>query len=315
MQILHESQVLDSEIDRLGHMNVQYYMSRIQAANGTLLAQLGITEEMCKQRGVLLRQRDVYCRFHREQFAGAPLQVLGALLGVSDRHARCYFEIRNSSDEQMAASLVVASELVSIEDRTPVALPTAIIENSPDLPTIAEIPKAGGPRSLKLSQPRLDVTLDALQAQIVDAGPMSMMTGFFEAQVPAAACDEQGFLRPGEPLMFAGRRPNQDEDGSFGPPVLTTDEGHRFGWAIMETRAITFAEPRAHTRIVGAGADVALANKTRQTRRWSFDADSKQLLQIHDSVAVALDLDARRAIPIPRSMRASIEQNFLPDLA
>ena len=140
------------------------------------------------------------------------------------------------------------------------------------------------------------------------------MTGMFEAQVPPEACDAQGFLRPGEPLLFGGRRSDEDAERSYGPPVLRTDEGHRFGWAIMETRAITFAEPRANTRIVGAGADVALADKTRQTRRWAFDADTDQLLQIHDSVAVALDLDARRAISIPRSMRPSIERNYFPDL-
>ena len=126
MQALHESSVLDSEIDSLGHMNVQHYMSRMQLANSTLLKQIGITKELCEQHGTLLRQRDVYCRFHREQFAGTPLQVLGALISCDDEHARCYFEIRNSRDDQLAASLVVASQLVRLDDRTPVALPEVV---------------------------------------------------------------------------------------------------------------------------------------------------------------------------------------------
>ena len=37
MQYLHETTVLPEEIDSLGHMNVRYYMARMERANRILL--------------------------------------------------------------------------------------------------------------------------------------------------------------------------------------------------------------------------------------------------------------------------------------
>ena len=44
MQLLHESTVLPEEIDSLGHMNVRFYMTRMEQANRVLVANLGIDE-------------------------------------------------------------------------------------------------------------------------------------------------------------------------------------------------------------------------------------------------------------------------------
>jgi acyl-CoA thioesterase FadM len=42
MQLLDEAPMLESEIDSLGHMNVRYYLGRVDRANELLLSKLGI---------------------------------------------------------------------------------------------------------------------------------------------------------------------------------------------------------------------------------------------------------------------------------
>ena len=311
MQIFNEAPVLASEIDRLGHMNVQYYMERAGKANAELLRAQGLTPALLAEHTATLRQTDSYCRFHREQFVGAMLQVAGGLLDIDQRRAKVYIEIRNQSRNQIAATFIIDNAMVKLADRTLLDLPS---DRAPiSEPTHIAIPAHGRPRSLHLDPPRTDINLAELQSRIVDLGPIGMMSGQFERAVDAAECDEHGFLREGANLMFGGRRPQPDEDGSFGPPVLRTDEGHRFGWAIMETRSLVFAAPRAGDVLVSIGADVAIAAKSRHSRRWTFRPDTGQLVGINDAVAVALDLDERRAIEIPQSIQSVIKQNYFPE--
>ena len=80
MQILDESDVLESEIDSLGHMNVRFYLSRVDRANRALLEKLGILSGL---EGAVVRRQDTYSRFRREQFAG-----LGGRQGYSERRPR-----------------------------------------------------------------------------------------------------------------------------------------------------------------------------------------------------------------------------------
>jgi acyl-CoA thioesterase FadM len=44
MQILDDGPVLDTEIDSLGHMNVRFYLNRVDRANRSLLQKLGLNE-------------------------------------------------------------------------------------------------------------------------------------------------------------------------------------------------------------------------------------------------------------------------------
>jgi acyl-CoA thioester hydrolase len=313
MQIFDESPVLESEIDRLGHMNVQCYMARAGKANGQLLESVGLTRQLCETHAATFRQVDVYCRFHREQFAGTVLQVLGGLLDLNDHGAKFYLEIRNPAGNQVAATFIIESALVTLAERKLIEFPDNIGAAKAEP---MQIPEYGKPRSIKLEPPRADVTLQELQSRVIDLGALGMMSGRFERTVEASECDSDGYFREGGNLMFGGKPPAQDDDDdSFGPPILRTDEGHRFGWAILETRSILLNVPRAGDLVSSIGADISIARKSRCSRRWTFDVTTGELLGINDAVAVALDLDARRAIEIPASVRSVIEQNHLPQYA
>ena len=78
LQIRQHSTVTADEIDSLGHMNVRYYVARMERANAELLK--GLVEPGALERGMLSRV-DTYTRFQREQFEGAKL--------VTERSHQC----------------------------------------------------------------------------------------------------------------------------------------------------------------------------------------------------------------------------------
>lgn len=311
MRIYDEGPVLASEIDSLGHMNVRYYVERVARANRSLLAEIGVARPVF--RGAIVRRFDTYCRFRREQFADARLQVAGGVLEAAADQVRCYYEIRNPDKDEIAASFVTGTRLIEADTGSSRALPDDVLGACEGL--TVTLPEHGKPRSLSLAAPRSDATLTDLLDRVPAEPSAGMMSGRRDVTVLAEDCDEQGWLREDVDVMFLMHRVQaQQNAGAFGPPVLRTDEGHRFSWAMIETRNVVLGRPRAGDTVVSIGADVAFGERWRQSRRWAFVVSSGALVSIHDTVGIALDLDARRSIPIPGGIRETLERTVLPDL-
>jgi hypothetical protein len=254
------------------------------------------------------------------------LLVVGGILDRDPSLVRCYFEIRNPAKDQVAATFITESRLVNLlnDEVLPLANEAEQIDGVDGVNVgINEqygviLPEHGRPRSLSLDPPRLDIQLAELESRIGDEPTSGMMGGRREATIMDEDCDEQGRLREDVDLMFVMHK-SQLQEGeqtkSFGPPVMKTDEGHRFSWAMIETRALVFGMPSAGDQLVSIGADVAYGERWRQSRRWAFVQQSGRLIGINDTVGIALDLDERRSIAIPNSIRQAIsENNYLPDL-
>jgi acyl-CoA thioester hydrolase len=93
------------------------------------------------------------------------------------------------------------------------------------------------------------------------------------------------------------------------------DDGHRLGWASLETRMVRVGSARAGDVLASIGAEIGLYPKVRHSRRWLFNRRTGQLVSLNDNVSIALDLDARRAIDIPASVRRQIEASYAPEFA
>jgi acyl-CoA thioesterase FadM len=308
---LHTSVVEPEEIDSLGHVNVRHYIGRMAAANATLLQRVGIVAGP----GETLRRVDTYSRFHREQFANATLDTAGGLIegeGIDRSHAvAAYYEIRNRESGDLAATFITVTQCLDYASQQARALP---IEHRDRAQTIS-IPRHGLPRSLRLTPPR-EVTLDEIAPFIRDDAATGMMSGRREGVVAPEHCDEHGRLREDVELMFVVHRArDSDEVPVMGPPIMRDDAGRRFSWAMMETRSVVRSLPMAGDRLVSLGADVAVGDKWRQSRRWTFDLRTGALLGMNDTLGLCIDLDARSAITIPADMRAEIERNCLPQFA
>ncbi|MCP5178852.1 MAG: acyl-ACP thioesterase [Pseudomonadales bacterium] len=310
MLLLHESTVLPAEIDTLGHMNVRYYMERMDRANVALMTRLGVNTDA----GVFLRRTDTYSRFRREQFEGAALHTLGGVLDVSENGMRSFVEIRNATDNEVAASFVAVTRIIDANSRQPRPFPVAAVRESEGCRVT--IPPHGQPRSISLDPPRTDVSVADLDRRIPDSETTGMISGRREALVEQEDVDAEGWLREDIDVMFLPfLRAVRAGGAPPGPPVFRTADGRRVGWAVMESRNLAYARPRLGERLVHYSADLALAEKSRLSRRWALSRDTGQLLGISDTVGICIDLDARRAVDWPEEIRRLIEANLQSDLA
>ena len=315
MERLNSSPVTADQIDSLGHLNVRFYVSRMDQANRSLLVQQGIAPG----KGQALRRVDTYNKFRREQFEGAILETWGGLIepepGFMTPGFTGYYEIRYVDTGDVAASFLAVSQLINAE--------TQAIEHNTECDQAfvsaakVSVPSDGLPRSLSLDMPG-DVSLDTLLAAIPEDIPPGNMTGRRENVVLPEDCDPAtGRLHEETDLMSIVFRPMPNEPGAeaMGPPIQRDDEGRRYAWAMMETRSIVRHYPRAGDAVLALSGDIAFGEKWRQTRRWMFVPETGRLLGISDSLAICIDLDQRRAISMPQDVRDWIGKTCVPHLA
>ncbi len=307
LPVWQETVVDESEIDSLGHMNVRFYLSRVDSAFEEILQRAGLVPGQGEQ----LRRFETYSRFLKEQFSGNRLETRGGLIASENEvGVTGYFEIRNQQSGDLAACFIVRTGLIDAASQTPRPLRNDMLASEP----LIDIPAYAQPRSLSLNVPQ-QVSLEELESLISDDPTPGMMSGRRENLILPEDCDAQGRLREEVELMFIMHRPMPGQpQENFGPPQLVDSGGRRYSWAMMETRQIVFAKPHLNDPIVSLSADVAFGEKWRQSRRWMFVKDSGVLLGVHDSVGVCMDLDARRAMPIPADVRQVMERNCLPQL-
>jgi acyl-CoA thioester hydrolase len=309
LKLLHESVVGESEIDSLGHMNVRFYVARAANAHFGLLESLGIKSGA----GQAMRRTDTYNRFHKEQFEGAFLGVFGGLISVeSSDGVSGYYEIRNLETNDLAASFVMTGHIIDAESEEiqETVLPAEVMEANR-----VELPEYGRPRTLKLLPPR-QVSIEEVGALIPESAKPFSMNGRREGLVLPEDCDETGRLKESIDPMVVLFRPQPGQDlKKMGPPVTHDEHGRRYAFAMMEIRNLNWRRPREGETVLSMSADVDFGEKWRHTRRWIFAKESGTLLGISDHAAVCMDLDARKAIPLPAEVREEIERTCLPDYA
>ena len=309
MQELLSTIVKPEEIDSLGHMNVRYYMSRMERANRALLAGLDIDEKLTDS---LLVRADTYTRFRREQFEGATLSVRGGITGLHEGGMQSYVEIVNPDTTDIAATFIVTTALANRESRE--------IQRFPDPGnadyTAIDVPDYAVPRSLDLGPVNSAVTYADLNARIPEVEGGGMMSGRRYALVEEEDVDASGWLKPDMEVMFlAFAKAAQQSSETQGPPVFKTSDGRRVGWAVMETRNLHFAQAKLGDEIATFSADISVDDKARHSRRWAYNIQTERLLGISDTIGVCIDLDARKAVSWPDELRSEIEKHKQPDLA
>jgi acyl-CoA thioester hydrolase len=288
-------------------------MERAQRANRLLLAELGVGADEGEAPGVRATQTDTYVRYQREQFQGQLLSVNGGVLEATPTGLRAFYELANPARGEIAATFIIVTALTDRATGGPAPLPAETLKAAEA--ARIELPDHGRPRTIDLAPPRLDLTYDAVAARISEEGsdPWSRRMKW---PVPAEACDEHGNLVDTGALMFGGfRQPSAEEMRKHGPMTFTGDDGHRLGWASLETRMVRVSQARAGDVLSSISAEVGLHAKVRHSRRWLFNLTSGQLVSLNDNVSIALDLDARRAIDIPPSIRRQIEASYAPEFA
>ena len=306
LRVLHKSSVEDEEIDALGHMNVRHYGRRALASTEKLLLELGLIGQgdVGETEGALVYDLPkLYTRYHREQLAGAQLEVRGGILAVDAQGIRIYHELVNPAREEIAATFVQDVVFRKAESNDRVELTDAVQKELSAYRV--EWPQHGRSRSIDLDAPPVRLSLeDALE------GGLAFRK---ERRIEAEDCDPEGRVGADmRPFLMWGGEPI--EPGPDGPPVFDLPDGGRMGLASMESRSVMVEQPMAGMRIQSFAATVELGRKTNLRRYWVFDLDTGRLLLANQVVELALHLGKRCAIDIPDEMRKRFEEKARFDL-
>ena len=294
------SSVQTWECDQMGHMNVQFYLDKAGQGLAALALELGLGPAAARSMGATLCAREHHVRFLREQRPGAPFFLRAAIVDAGEDGLTVYQEMVETVSDVPAATFLIDAAWVDVASRTPRPLPEAL---QPGPEQRFEVPAHGRPRGLELSTPRPAPEL----AEADRAG----MLRTWQGEVSRDQADDAGFLTA---RHFMGIVSDSI------PNLLALTGGSdrsktpRVGGAALEYRFVYRGHPRVGDVLTLRSGLKHVGSKAYTWCHWLFDLDSGAAVATAEAVAIALDLEQRRAIPIPDVMRANLEARVIPGL-
>lgn len=289
------------ETDQMGHMNVQFYIDKALQGMAAFSTLLGFGPTRQRDEGARLLPLDHHVRFLREQRPGAPFFVRAGFLGHTELGFRLYEEMVSTTTGEIAATFSGEVALLDDSTREPRSLPDAV-RKAAEAFTI-ELPAHGAPRGLVIGEPRPAPTLE-------DAIKLGMVATY-EGEVLPILCDSQSRLTP---RHFMGIVSDSI------PNLLAQTRGDdrsqntRVGGAALEYRFIYRSYPRSGDVLVLRSGLKEVSSKTYTWCHWLFNLETGKAVATAEAVAVALDLETRRAMSIPDDMRANLTTLIIPGL-
>jgi acyl-CoA thioester hydrolase len=283
----------------MGHLNVQYYITRITDGLAAIGFALGLGSH---RNGVGLIATDHHIRYLREIRPGMPLTVRGGVLTIEGDTVRTYQEIRNTATDTVHAAFIAEAGLFALATREPRSLPSSVRERAKSLAT--ELPAHGAPRGLKREAPRATPTWE-------EADRFGMMLTQ-QGVVGTAECDQHGFmLTRGYMGRVADGIPNLVAK-TRGVDRSSSDE---LGGAALEYRFVFRSTPRAGDLLALRSGLKGLGGKTVNWVQWLFDRETGQAVATAESINVTFDLAQRKAIDMGDELRAIFSRHVNPALS
>ena len=268
------------ECDENDHLNVRFYLAKANQGLPFVLEAIGLPPGRS-------RMRAQHVRFLKEARPATPLTV-HAGLAASDGHATTiYAEVRHSLSGEVMATLLTELE----------------VDGSPRDASRCTVPEHGAPRGIQSGLDRLRPDLGSLAGM-----------GFVEIGRGAVApgeCDAAGEM---ERFEYVGRM--SDSVVNLLAHVQTEAELARRsdgieGGALVELRIAWHAPLRAGSPFTIHSGIAAAGRKTMHFVHLFFDEATRACVATAQGLAVAIDLQARRAIELPEARRRRIEARLL----
>jgi acyl-CoA thioester hydrolase len=202
---------------------------------------------------------------------------------------------------EVAATFAADVELMDVDSRESEPLPQKAKAAAKAL--IVELPAHGAPRGLELYPPRVTPTLAEAEAM--------QLVFTWQGEVTSDQCDAQGYLMPRHFMGYVSDAiPNllgmtRGDDRSKNPTV---------GGAALEYRFHYHSFPRVGDVLTLRSGLKQVGPKTYIWGHWLFDLETGKAVATAEAVAIALDLETRKAIPIPEEMRTRLEAMVAPGL-
>jgi acyl-CoA thioester hydrolase len=240
-------------------------------------------------------------RFLREQRPGAPITVRGGVLSVQDFSFRAFFEMYNTVSEEVAATFAVDVELMDDETRETKPLPAKAKAAANKL--IVDLPAHGAPRGLTLYPPRKAPMLDEAEAMgLVFTWQGEVLREQCDAQGHIIARHFMGIVSDSIPNLLGKTRGDDRSKNS------------KVGGAALEYRFHYHSYPSVGDVLTLRSGLKEVGPKTYIWGHWLFNLETGKAVATAEAVAIALDLETRKAIAIPEELRAHLESMVAPGL-
>lgn len=283
------------ECDDVGHMNVQFYMSKLDSSLEHLRLALGLGPTRIRNDRLYLRPLEDHVRFLSELRVSDCLTIESGILEADQRALIVFSEMRNSVTAEVSATFVTRLESMDVDNGLPVDLPKDIRARAATHMT--ELPDYATPRSVDLSSP-----LPTLAAGDIAA---RKLVPIYHGIITPAQCNVYGWMTQPH---YMGRY--SDGGGHLWNAVGMDRQSLNamgVGVALLENNQRYLQPLRPGTLITVASGIRTLARKTTGFAHYMFNAETGTLVATSEATAILLDLNARRSVEFTQDQWSKLE--------
>jgi acyl-CoA thioester hydrolase len=285
------------ECDEMGHMNVRFYVARFMDGVAGMAMRLGLPRAFSPDATATLIVEDHHLRFQREAQAGAPLVMTGGVVTLTETGAVVLQILTHAvSGEPCATAITRVTHTTALGRPFPWPSRTAAAAGG----LMVEVPPFAAPRSIDSGPIEPAASLDAADRLHLGCAARGAIT--------AADCDAFGRMRP---EVFLGRV-SEGVPGLLAPVRKAVAAGapdgvKRIGGAVLEYRLIYLDWPHAGDHVELRSGLRAFDDKTQRITHWLLDPVSGRPWAVSEAVAINLDLDARKIVPISAEAQKALK--------
>jgi acyl-CoA thioester hydrolase len=295
------------ECDHVGHLNTRYYVARVEQALVTLQQRLGLKSTVDNAGSHRLLVKAQHMRFHREARAGAALHATGQILDWGLDEAVVLFLLHHSNSGQLAATFRLSIAYVERDGNRPTPWPEAATRAARAF--TCEAPKDAQPRSVSLEDTEVTASLER-------ARELGLRETGLSAILPDQ-CDAHGDWRLS---AFIGRVNDSIphlRNGEWREVLQRTTPGspQRVGSALIEFQTVHVRWPRSGDLCEVRSGLAGCTDRVTTSCHWLLDPETGAPWAAVRTVGIALDLDARKSLPLTAESQAAFRAASVPGLA
>lgn len=125
--------VYPRHLDHMGHMNVQYYTARFDAATWHLFSALGLTLDYINETQTGMAALEQTTKYKAEVMAGALLVIRSGVLEVRNKTIRFLHHMYDAETEGLAATSELVGAHIDRRVRKAIALPAFVADKAAGL--------------------------------------------------------------------------------------------------------------------------------------------------------------------------------------
>lgn len=287
------SLVASWECDRMGHMNVQFYLSHFAAAEKQVLLALGYGPTRWRADKAALRPLRHRIQFKRENHEGAVLRLRSGIRAVEADRLHLYHELHDDETGTLSATCEAVVILDALDGSGALALPADVKQAAEILAAQLAAPPPPGPAG---NPPAPSAPVDGMYEtcrgavdrwEAEETGRMA--TRFYMARFSEAA---------GNMLAGGDLTAEQMRQQGLGSAALD--------YAIDYFRPLNIGD--AYYTRTGM---LELREKTWRFCHFLLDSNTRQPLARAEIIAVLFDLKARKSIVMPDHVRQAFSRRLV----